>query len=70
MTDAPHTVRFRIVDPDRDAYRILAALRAYWKRTGYLPRLERIGGMMWLLAPDDVAMEWLQAFGVSTRLVS
>ena len=67
---APHTLRFRIVEPDRDAHRILAALRAYWERTGYLPRLERVGGIIWLGAPEDVFNEWLMAFGTPARLAS
>jgi hypothetical protein len=69
MTDAPHTVRFRVLDPDQDVRRILAALRAYWKRTGYLPRLERIGGVIWLRAPDDVFVEWMMAFGMPAQPV-
>src|SRR5262249_4479006 len=57
------TISFKIADPDRDAHAILAALRGYGQRTGYLPRLERIGGMIYLRAPEDVFAEWLLAFG-------
>lgn len=62
--NTPHTIIFRVVDPARDAHAILAALRAYWIRTGYLPRLERHSGAFWLRAPQDVFMEWMAAFGV------
>ena len=64
MSHQPQTVRFRIANPDRDARRILVTLRAYWERTGYLPRLERVAGAFWLRAPHDVAAEWVLAFGV------
>jgi hypothetical protein len=60
----PRTTGFRLVNPDRDAHRILAAIRAYWERTGYLPRLEPTAGSIWLRAPQDVVLEWIQAFGI------
>lgn len=65
MLAAPHAVSFLITNPDRDARAILAALRAYWQWTGYLPRLGRYpGGGIWLNAPNDVALEWMVAFGL------
>jgi hypothetical protein len=59
----PHTVLFRIANPDRDAWRILSEMRAYWRRTGYLPRLDRTPHGIFVAAPQDVATQWIVAFG-------
>lgn len=59
----PHTVRFKVANPDRDAHRILAAIRAWWQWTGHLATLERDEDGIWLSAPDEVAWQWMVSFG-------
>jgi len=52
------------MDPERDGQRLLAELRSYWKRTGYLPMLDWTPQGIYVGAPDDVAEEWIMAFGM------
>jgi hypothetical protein len=67
LADDGHRARSEAQTVQKRSHRILTAIRAYWERTGYLPRLERDTRVFWLNAPDDVAVDWMLAFGTDRQ---